>query len=246
LRDTRGNLLDRREQDFGIRQIRIDPNRGLILNGKPTPLHGVGLHQDFMPTGWAMSENDVAGVIANLRDMGANTLRLAHYQHGETIHKLADRYGLILWDEIPLVTAWTTRNGQSQASEGLIANARQQLRELIAQNRNHPSVAVWGIANEVDFGPNRPGFLNNGTTTAPDPRPLVRDLNALSHQLDPSRPTALATCCEDRGMDQIPAVADITDVSGPIAISAGIMIGPKDWGRISTNCMPSAPISRWP
>lgn len=214
LRDTRGNLLDRREQDFGIRQIRIDPNRGLILNSKPTPLHGVGLHQDFMPTGWAMSEKDVGGVIANLRDMGANTLRLAHYQHGETIHKLADRYGLILWDEIPLVTAWTTRNGQSQASEGLVANARQQLRELIAQNRNHPSVAVWGIANEVDFGPNRPGFLNNGTTTAPDPRPLVRDLNVLSHQLDPSRPTALATCCEDRGMDQIPAVADITDVSG--------------------------------
>jgi beta-galactosidase len=214
LADARGTVLDRSEQNFGIRQIRIDPDKGLILNGVPTPLHGVALHQDFMATGWAMGEGDVASVVATVRDMGANTLRLAHYQHGETIHTLADRYGLIVWDEIPLVTAWTTRNTQTQASYGLVADAQQQLRELIAQNRNHASVAVWGIANEVDFGPNRPGFLNNGTSATPDPTPLLRNLNALAHRLDPSRPTTLATCCEDHGMDQIPTVADITDVAG--------------------------------
>jgi beta-galactosidase len=96
----------------------------------------------------------------------------------------------------------------------LVANARQQLREMIAQNRNHASVAVWGIANEVDFGPNRPGFLNNGTSQVPDPMPLLRNLNALAHSLDAARPTTLATCCEDTGQKDIPSVADITDVSG--------------------------------
>ena len=213
LRAADGRLVDRITQDFGIRQIRIDPEKGLILNGRPTPLHGVGLHQDSMANGWAMTASDVARVVATLRDMGANTLRLTHYQHGEAIHRLADRYGLFVWDEIPLVTAWTTSNDQTKASEALLANARQQLREEIAQDRNHPSVAIWSIANEVDFGPNRPGFLNNGTTTAPDPVPLLRDLNALAHQLDPSRPTAIANCCEDRGMAQIPLVADVPDIS---------------------------------
>jgi beta-galactosidase len=72
---------------------------------------------------------------------------------------------------------------------------------------------VWGIANEVDFGPNRPGFLNNGTTTTPDPSALLQDLNKLAHELDPARPSALATCCEGRDMAQIPIVAGITDVS---------------------------------
>ena len=214
LRDARGLLLDRSVQEFGIRKIRIDPAKGLILNGQPTALHGVALHQDVMGAGWAVSDKDVRQVIETVRDMGANSLRLSHYQHGQAIHQLADRYGLILWDEIPLVTAWTTRNDQMQASEGLTANARQQLRELIAQNRNHASVAVWGIANEVDFGPNRPGFLNNGTSSIPDPLPLLKDLNTLAHKLDPSRPTALATCCEDNGMKQIPVVADAADVAG--------------------------------
>ena len=214
LRNARGTVLDRSEQDFGIRQIRIDPDKGLFLNGVHTPLHGAALHQDGMGTGWAMGEKDIASVVDAMRDMGANTLRLAHYQHGQTIHQLADRYGLILWDEIPFVTLWTNRKGQLEPTAALIANGSQQLRELIAQNRNHPSVAVWGIANEVDFGPNLPGFLNNGNGVAPDPTPLLRELNTLAHRLDPSRPTTLATCCEEKGQSGVPPVADITDVSG--------------------------------
>jgi beta-galactosidase len=213
LRDADGRLLDRMDQSVGIREVRIDPDKGLLLNGRPTPLHGVGLHQDSMAHGWAMSEADVERTVGIIRDMGANSIRLTHYQHGDAVHTIADRLGLIVWDEIPLVTAWTTRNEQKTATDQLTANARQQLRELVAQNRNHPSVVVWGIANEVDFGPSRPGFLSNGTTVVPDPLPLLRDLNTLAHQLDPSRPSAVANCCEDRDMPQVPPVADVPDVS---------------------------------
>lgn len=214
LRDMRGNRIDRVAQDFGIRQMRLDPQRGLILNGMPYPLHGVALHQGTMTSGWAASDAEITKVFDTVRDMGANALRLGHYQHGETIHRLADRAGVVLWDEVPLVTAWTVSDKQTEATPELLADARQQLRELITQNRNHASVAVWGIANEVDFGPNRPGFLNNGTTAVSDPMPLLRDLNAIVHNLDPSRPSTLATCCEDNHMSGIPPVADITDVSG--------------------------------
>ncbi|MDE1916725.1 MAG: glycoside hydrolase family 2 [Sphingomonadales bacterium] len=214
LRDTQGNRIDRVVQDFGIRQMRLDPQRGFILNGKPYPLHGVALHQGTMTSGWAASDAEIARVFNTVRDMGANALRLSHYQHGETIHRLADRAGVVLWDEVPLVTAWTVSDKQTQASPGLLANARQQLRELITQNSNHAAVAVWGIANEVDFGPNRPGFLNNGTSAVPDPMPLLRNLNSLAHDLDPSRPTALATCCEHDDMPGVPLVAGITDTSG--------------------------------
>jgi beta-galactosidase/beta-glucuronidase len=99
-----------------------------------------------------MSEADIARTFATIRDMGANTIRLTHYQHGETIHTLADRYGLVLWDEIPLVTQWTQGEAINPTT-ALVGNAQQQLAELIRQNFNHPAVAFWGVANEVDFGP---------------------------------------------------------------------------------------------
>ena len=209
-------MLDRLEQPFGIRQMRFDPARGFFLNGKPYPLHGTGYHQDREGKGWAVSSEDVAQDVALLREMGANTIRLTHYQHGKTIHELADRYGLIVWDEIPLVSAWTL-GGAKEATAGLRAHARQQLTELIRQNGNHASVATWGIANEVDFGNSLPIFLTGSTGAPPDPLPLLREINDLAHQLDPTRSTSIATCCEGRlfaeGVD-VPLTAPAADLAG--------------------------------
>jgi beta-galactosidase len=214
VRGRAGKVLDRLSQPFGIRQMRLDAERGFFLNGRPLKLHGVGMHQDREGKGWALSEANIEDDVKTIRDMGANTIRLTHYQHGLPVHALADRYGLILWDEIPLVTAWTIGSEQLEPSAGLLANARQQLQELIRQNFNHPSVAVWGIANEVDFGRGRPDFLGKAPKAVPDPMPMLRGLNALAKQEDPSRPTVLAQCCENRGMPQVPNTAEVTDAAG--------------------------------
>jgi len=212
-----GQVLDRVTTPFGVRQMALDADRGFLLNGKPYRLHGVGYHQDREGKGWAISAADVEDDMATLREMGANSIRLTHYQHGQVIHDLADKYGLVLWDEIPLVSAWTL-GGALEPTPALVDNARQQLTELIRQNYNHASVASWGIANEVDFGNSFPAFLTGYKDgKAPDPMPLLKSLNDLAHREDPARPTALATCCEGRvfaaGVD-VPTTAEAADLGG--------------------------------
>lgn len=217
VRDAKGRVLDSVSQPFGVRTIRIDADKGLFLNGKHVDVHGVGYHQDREGKGWAITPADVADDMTTMRDMGVNAIRLTHYQHGQTIHDLADRYGFLLWDEIPLVSAWT-RKGELEPRPALVANAEQQLRELIRQNQNHASVVNWGIANEVDFGNSFPAFLTGYKDgKVPDPMPLLARLQTLAHAQDPSRPTALATCCEGRlfneGVD-IPVTAVAADLGG--------------------------------
>ncbi|MBD8699624.1 beta galactosidase jelly roll domain-containing protein [Sphingomonas sp. CFBP 13714] len=211
-----GAVLDRVEQAFGIREMRADPARGFLLNGKPLRLHGVGYHQDREGKGWATAPADIEQDFAIMREMGVNSIRLTHYQHGQAIHDLADRYGMVLWDEIPLVSRWTWGD-DAVATAGLRDDARQQLRELIRQNGNHASVFNWGIANEVDFGKSLPAFITTSKDTpAPDPLPLLRELNALAKSEDPSRATALATCCEGRllGSADVPITAEAADLGG--------------------------------
>jgi beta-galactosidase len=87
IKDTRGQVVDSLDQGFGVRQIHIDPDKGLILNGKAVRLHGVGYHQDREGKGWAVSQADIAEDMAIIREMGANTIRLTHYQHGAAIHE---------------------------------------------------------------------------------------------------------------------------------------------------------------
>lgn len=216
VQDGRGRLLDRFAQPFGVRQMAFDPQTGFRLNGKPYVLRGVGYHQDREGKGWAISPADVAEDLATMREMGATTIRLTHYQHGQPVHDLADRLGLVVWDEIPLVSQWTFADSKT-ARPALLENARQQLAEEIAQDGNHASVATWSIANEVDFGNSLPGFVAGYTGTPPDPAPILDDLDALAHRLDPSRPTALATCCEGRlfasGVD-VPITATRADLAG--------------------------------
>ncbi|NWK95125.1 glycoside hydrolase family 2 [Sphingobium lactosutens] len=214
--DSKGRVLDSVEQSFGIRRMQFDAKQGFLLNGKPYRLRGVGYHQDREDKGWAITPADVEQDVATMREMGVNSIRLTHYQHGQTIHDLADRYGIVLWDEVPLVSAWTWGDTK-EATAGLVANARQQLSELIRQNGNHASVASWGIANEVDFGNSLPAFLASFKGAPPDPLPLLKELNAAAKALDPSRPTALATCCEGRlfapGVE-VPVTAPEADLGG--------------------------------
>jgi beta-galactosidase len=187
VRSTRGLDLDQVAQPLGLRSLNFDPDKGFFLNGEHLFLKGASMHQDRPAKGWAISQADQAQDFDLLRDMGGNAVRLAHYQHDQYSYELADALGFVVWAEIPLVNK-ASFDG-SFASPDLAANARQQLTELIRQNYNHPSIAVWSIANEIDLtatqikGPSKPATL-------------LKSLDLLAKQEDPSRFTTFADCCE--------------------------------------------------
>ncbi len=184
---ARGVVLDEVRQPLGVRTMRFDPDRGFFLNGRHVALHGVSRHQDRPIKGWAISHADLEQDFSIMEDLGVNAVRFAHYQHDEYAYELADRHGIIAWAEIPVVNK-VSFDG-SPANESLSTNARQQLQELIHQNFNHPSIALWSIGNEVDLT----ALQTKGGSQAGI---LLRILQSLAHQEDPSRATTLADCCE--------------------------------------------------
>ncbi len=173
----RGIVTDRLTQPLGLRSIRLDPDKGFFLNDKHYPLHGPNKHQDRENKGWATSHEDQDEDFRLILEMGATGVRLAHYQHPEYSYSLCDESGLLVWAEIPLVD----RIASGPNAEAFAANAKQQLRELIKQNFNHPSIICWGISNELWMGRDQ----NKGST-------LPAELYALAKSLDPSRPIVLA------------------------------------------------------
>ena len=206
----RGQVVDRVRQQFGIRSFRFDPDRGFFLNGRHLILHGVSRHQDYLGRGWALDHADHERDMAIIEDLGANTIRMAHYQHAQDWFDLADSAGMVVWAEIPFVNKLSF--GNSPASPALVANARQQLVELIRQNYNHPSVVTWSIGNEtnIDLASGRLG-------PKADPRPLLDELRAVADSEDPGRPTVIADCCEDTGNGKavdLPSLADHSDLMG--------------------------------
>lgn len=201
-------LLDAVEQPLGIRSYRVDANEGLFLNGKLLPLHGVSRHQDRAGKGWALSKADHEGDMALIAELGANAVRFAHYQHAQEWFDLADRYGMLVWSEIPFVhQAGFTPDEPTPA---LVANARQQLMEEIRQNYNHPSVFTWSVGNEIDIGV----MLHHGK--AGKSLELLRNLHELAKHEDPSRLTTFADCCEPPPMTMKGAepLAGATDLIG--------------------------------
>jgi beta-galactosidase len=160
---------------LGIRTVAVDPDRGLLLNGRPLAVRGVNMHAMRPGKGYAISDADTDADVAMVEEMGANAIRLAHYQHPQRVYDLADRHGLVLWTEIPLL-------GSLTASEGFLANARTQLLELIRQNQHHPSVVVWGAGNEL-------------YTNSPDANRLLGELASTIAEEDPERPSSYAFCC---------------------------------------------------
>ena len=158
---------------FGCREFRCDPEKGFFLNGRSYPLRGVSRHQDRKDKGNALSREDHAADMAIIREIGANTLRLAHYQHAQEFYDLCDENGIVVWAEIPYITMHMTKGRD---------NTLQQMRELIVQCANHPCIAVWGLSNEI-------------TAASPVNEELLenhRMLNALCHRLDPTRLTTMA------------------------------------------------------
>ncbi len=180
-------LLDQVETNVGIRTIRIDPEHGFFLNGKKLVLHGVNRHQEVADKGWAASEADVEKDYELIAELGANTVRFAHYQHDQFEYELADRLGLIVWSELPFVNT-PAPEGQPEATPALVANAELQLREMIRQNFNHPSIAVWSVANE-------PNLLVARMQQKARTLPLLERLVKLANAEDAYRPGVLASCC---------------------------------------------------
>ena len=167
-------MLDNLEIPFGIRTFEIDPNYGFYLNGQPYPLRGVARHQDRQDVGNAISQAQQFEDVQLIAEMGANTVRLAHYQHDQYFYDLCDQHGLIVWAEIPLISKY-----MPQGDDLII----QQLHELIHQNINHPSIVCWGLSNEISIG----------SRTEEQLVELHRTLNEICHQQDPTRLTTLAS-----------------------------------------------------
>lgn len=159
---------------FGFRSFSVSPDEGFFLNGRSYPLRGVCRHQDRENMGWAITRKEHSEDVAMIREVGANAIRLAHYQQAPFFYNLCDRNGLIVWAEIPFISAYDDRR---EADE----NLRIQLRELILQNYNHPSICFWGIANELGIG----GESENMIT-------MLKELNRTAKELDPTRLTTMA------------------------------------------------------
>ena len=168
-----GVAVDAVSTAFGVRFFHVDPQKGFFLNGRSYPLRGVCRHQDWKGIGNALHKEHHDTDMAMIREIGANTIRLAHYQHDQYFYDLCDKYGFVVWAEIPYISEHMPAGRE---------NTIQQMTELIIQNYNHPSICVWGISNEITI-PTRDNkdMLDNH-----------RVLNDLVHQLDPTRPTTLA------------------------------------------------------
>lgn len=205
-----GKPVDTVTQDVGIRTMRFDPDQGFFLNGKHLALHGVNRHQESGASGWASTQQELERDYALIKEIGANTVRLAHYQHAQAEYDIADRMGLVVWAEMPLVLL-SAPYGEPQATPGFIANAEQHLRELIRQNFNHPSIAVWSIANE-------PNISSVWMPLKVPTVPLLERLAALARAEDPSRPPVLASCCGTLPGDMMPGTQGMGLDSPPQAV----------------------------
>lgn len=157
---------------FGCRTIGFDADKGFLLNGRVYPLRGVSRHQDWKGLGNALSIQEHREDMAFIREIGANTVRLAHYQHAQEFYDLCDENGIVVWAEIPYITQHMPNGRQ---------NTVNQLRELITQCYNHPSVCCWGLSNEITVHGMSEDLLENH-----------RLLNDLAHELDSTRPTTMA------------------------------------------------------
>ena len=178
----KGEVLDTVTARFGCRSFSVDPQRGFLLNGKEYPLRGVSRHQDRLGLGNALLPEHHREDMDLICEVGATTIRLAHYQHDQYFYDLCDERGMVVWAEIPYIS-----NHMPTGRENTI----QQMKELIVQNYNHPSIVVWGLSNEITMnGPKDPDLLENH-----------RILNDLVHKMDKTRLTTMAvlSMC---GMDE--------------------------------------------
>ena len=170
----RNEAYDEISVKAGVRSFSCDPQKGFIINGKETPLRGVSRHQDMLYKGNALTREDHYQDAKLIKELGANTIRLAHYQHTQDFYDACDELGFVVWAEIPFISVF---NKDPEAHQNCIS----QLKELIIQNYNHPSICFWGISNEILIGGISEKLVENH-----------KELNALAKELDPTRLTTIA------------------------------------------------------
>ena len=225
---------------FGCRTYQIDPERGFILNGEEYPLRGVSRHQDRWGVGNALLPEHHEEDMDLICEVGATTIRLAHYQHDQYFYDLCDQRGMVVWAEIPYIS--------KHMPEGR-ANTISQMKELVVQNYNHPSIVVWGLSNEIGIGGSDEDLLENH-----------RILNDMCHEMDPSRLTTVAAvsmCKIDDPYLRIPDVVSYnhyfgwyggdTSMNGPWfdkfhAANPDIAIGCSEYGCEALNWHTSDPM----
>ncbi len=192
------NVLDKISTRFGCRTFEIDPEKGFILNGKSYPLRGVSRHQDRWGIGNALLPEHHLEDMDLICEMGATTIRLAHYQHDKYFYDLCDERGMVVWAEIPYISTHM-KNGRK--------NTIDQMRELVVQNYNHPSIVVWGISNEITMaGKSNEDLIENH-----------KILNDMVHDMDKTRLTTIAVvsmCDMDDPYIQIPDVVSYNHYFG--------------------------------
>ena len=182
-----GTTIDNVSTRFGCRSYEIDPNRGFILNGEEYPLRGVSRHQDRWGIGNALLPEHHDEDMDLIYEVGATTIRLAHYQHDQYFYDLCDERGMVIWAEIPYIS-----NHMPTGRENTIS----QMKELVIQNYNHPSIVVWGLSNEISMQGSSDDLIDNHKV-----------LNDLVHEMDKTRLTTMAIvsmCPVDDPYIQVP------------------------------------------
>ncbi len=234
-------VIDNISSNFGCRTFKIDPDNGFILNGEEYPLRGVSRHQDRLGYGNALLPEHHKEDMELIYELGCTTIRLAHYQHDQYFYDLCDEYGMVVWAEIPYI---------SQHNPLANENTISQMKELITQNYNHPSIVVWGLSNEVSMkGDKDPDLIQNHNI-----------LNDLSHEMDKTRLTTIAVvspCPIDSPYIKIPDVISYnhyfgwyggeTSMNGPWfdnfhKKNPNIPIGCSEYGCEALNWHTSQPI----
>ena len=175
-----GRMIDRVEQPLGLRYYSIDPEKGFFLNGRHLQLRGVCRHQDRAEVGNALRPWHHDEDAAIMAEMGVNAVRLAHYPQSSYFYDLMDRYGFIVWAEIPFIGPGGYSDEGFVDIEAFRENGKEQLREMIRQHYNHPSICLWGIFNELSM-------------RGDSPVPYIEELDAIAHEEDPTRPTTSAS-----------------------------------------------------
>lgn len=189
-----GEVVDESSTRFGLREIVFDSEKGCILNGTPIKLKGVSRHQDREDLGNALSYEHIKEDIELIKEVGSNSIRLAHYQQNQIIYDLADENGILVWAEIPVISRWSNKK---------LDNAKSQLVELVSQNYNHPSIFCWGVQNEITIG-------NGGGATKKCIKG-VKELNDLAKSMDSTRPT---TCAQVMMASKTDPLNNVTDILG--------------------------------
>lgn len=187
-----GTAVDQIKKTFGFRSCSLTPDRGFFLNDKHLRINGVAKHQDFEDVGNAVRNEHIEKDFEIIREIGANAIRLSHYQHSQSVYDLCDKEGYVVWAEIPMMSL--------PDREGVLENAADQLTELILQNCHHPSICFWGIQNEIAM---------DGESIA-----MYQSVNTLNDRVRELLPTALTASANMNEVKNNSPLNFITDMMG--------------------------------